>query len=385
MKIRTITTGVTLESAERFPKLERAARFNGAARRFFEEKGYVVQSTRIATNPWEAYLGTAAGPQVVKRAIRLEEMAAELGVSFLCLGPAVSEEAHQSIPEILARTHALFLSSKLGDGFFGIFPGNLEAAARTILRISRETPDGSGNFRFCAWAHCPPGIPFFPAAYHRGPMAFGLGLECSDLAVEAFSGCEELTLAERRLWDVFRSELQPLNDLCLELSRQTGVTYAGIDTSLAPSLESKESLALAFEKLGFGPFGRPGTLAVASVITRVLQSIPVRRCGYCGLMLPLCEDPGLAARSAEGTFDLRHLLLFSAVCGCGLDTVPLPGNISEKALRAILCDVAALAVRLQKPLSARLLLIPGRAAGDRTSFQSPYLVDGRILHPQGSP
>ena len=41
-------------------------------------------------------------------------------------------------------------------------------------------------------------------------------------------------------------------------------------------------------------------------------------------------------------------------------------------------DVAALAVRLAKPLSARLMPVPGRAAGEMTAFGSPYLVETRI-------
>lgn len=41
------------------------------------------------------------------------------------------------------------------------------ASAETIIKLSRDPPDGLGNFRFCASFSCPPGIPFFPAAYHQ--------------------------------------------------------------------------------------------------------------------------------------------------------------------------------------------------------------------------
>lgn len=44
----------------------------------------------------------------------------------------------------------------------------IEEGADTMLRISREVgSDGLGNFRFCVAFRCRPGIPFFPAAYHR--------------------------------------------------------------------------------------------------------------------------------------------------------------------------------------------------------------------------
>jgi len=45
----------------------------------------------------------------------------------------------------------------------------------------------------------------------------------------------------------------------------------------------------------------------------------------------------------------------------------------------LLADVATLAHRLRKPLSARLFLIPGGQAGEMTRFDSPYLTNTRIL------
>jgi uncharacterized protein (UPF0210 family) len=96
-------------------------------------------------------------------------------------------------------------------------------------------------------------------------------------------------------------------------------------------------------------------------------------------MLPVCEDFGLAQRAGEGTYNLSNLLLYSAVCGCGLDAVPLPGDISVEKIEAILLDVATLATKLTKPLSARLLPFPGKKAGEMTTFNSPYLINCRIM------
>jgi uncharacterized protein (UPF0210 family) len=76
---------------------------------------------------------------------------------------------------------------------------------------------------------------------------------------------------------------------------------------------------------------------------------------------------------------VSELLLYSAVCGTGLDTVPLPGDTAPEELAAIVLDVAALAVALGKPLSCRLFPVPGKAAGERTEYDSPYLVNGAVL------
>ncbi|MCK4717609.1 MAG: DUF711 family protein, partial [Thermoplasmata archaeon] len=146
-----------------------------------------------------------------------------------------------------------------------------------------------------------------------------------------------------------------------------------------PSLVPEESIACAYEAIGMGRFGGPGTLVISAMITSVLKALPVKRCGYSGLMLPVCEDAGLAQRANEDAYGIHDLLLFSAVCGCGLDTIPIPGDTPVKRIEAILLDVTSMALRLDKPLSARLLPVPGKKAGEVAHFGSEYLVDCRIF------
>jgi uncharacterized protein (UPF0210 family) len=68
------------------------------------------------------------------------------------------------------------------------------------------------------------------------------------------------------------------------------------------------------------------------------------------------------------------MLAYSAVCAGGLDTVPLPGDITEEQIARILGDMASLAYKWNKPLAARLLPAPGKKPGDRTEFtESPFL------------
>ena len=105
----------------------------------------------------------------------------------------------------------------------------------------------------------------------------------------------------------------------------------------------------------------------------------MKKGGFNGLMLPVLEDAGLGARAAEGTLTTKDLLLYSAVCGTGLDTIPLPGDASAGQLSAVLLDVAALAVRLNKPLTARLMPIPGKAAGEVTAFDFGYFANSRVM------
>jgi hypothetical protein len=99
----------------------------------------------------------------------------------------------------------------------------------------------------------------------------------------------------------------------------------------------------------------------------------VKQIGYSGLMVPVMEDKLLAQRWAESTYNIDSLLAYSAVCGTGLDTVPLPGDVSLEQMDRMYADVASLATKWNKPLSARLQPIPNKKSGDQTDFQDPYL------------
>ncbi|HNT25997.1 MAG TPA: DUF711 family protein, partial [Anaerolineales bacterium] len=104
-----------------------------------------------------------------------------------------------------------------------------------------------------------------------------------------------------------------------------------------------------------------------------------------GLMLPVLEDATLARRAAEGTLGVKDMLLYSAVCGTGLDTLPLPGDANAGQLAPLLLDLAALACRLNKPLTARLMPIPGKRAGDLTGFDFAFFANSRVLALESAP
>ena len=69
---------------------------------------------------------------------------------------------------------------------------------------------------------------------------------------------------------------------------------------------------------------------------------------------------------------------YSAVCGTGRDTIPMAGDVSQQQIERILGDVATLAFKWKKPLTARLLPVAGKKVGDRTEFNDPFLVNALI-------
>jgi uncharacterized protein (UPF0210 family) len=150
----------------------------------------------------------------------------------------------------------------------------------------------------------------------------------------------------------------------------------GVDLSPAPLKD--DSIGAAIENLTTQPIGSSGTLTAAATITSALKDIQVTQTGYSGLMLPILEDSRLAQRWSEGRISIDSLLSYSAVCGTGLDTVPLPGDISAEQLSLIIGDMASLAVKWHKPLSARLFPVKGKNPGDLTELDGQFLVNARI-------
>jgi uncharacterized protein (UPF0210 family) len=96
-------------------------------------------------------------------------------------------------------------------------------------------------------------------------------------------------------------------------------------------------------------------------------------------MMPVLEDATLAKRAADGTLSVKDVLLYSAVCGTGLDTIPLPGDTTVDQIIPLLLDLSALALRLDKPLTARLMPIPNKKAGDPTSFDFGFFANSKVM------
>jgi hypothetical protein len=86
----------------------------------------------------------------------------------------------------------------------------------------------------------------------------------------------------------------------------------------------------------------------------------------------------VAVVEREGMLSIDSLLAYSSVCGTRLDTVPLPGDVTEETLARIIGDMAVLAVKWNKPLTARLQPVHGRKAGEMSEFDDPFLVNAKL-------
>jgi hypothetical protein len=175
------------------------------------------------------------------------------------------------------------------------------------------------------------------------------------------------------------NEASKLVAVAEEIAIPQGLAFGGLDFSLAPFPEEARSIGTAIEALGVPSVGGHGSLFAAAFLTDCVDQARFPRCGFPSLMLPVLEDSILARRATEGTLAINDLLLYSSVCGTGLDTLPLPGGVSEKDLTGILLDIAALAVRLDKPLTARLMPLPGLEVGDPVRFEFPFFANSQVM------
>lgn len=387
MNIRTITYFVDPAYPIADERLNNAGKAAAEIKATLEASGYPVQTTRLAAPPLSRTLGDDPA-HCVQFAIDLESACFVHRFDYATIGPTRPGDAPaflEALPDVLGKTQNIFTAAIIAEPTQGVNLPAVRRAAQVIQRASTIAPDGFANLRFAALANVPSGSPFFPAAYHDGGApTFAIGVEAAELAVSALSEASSLSDARARLIRAVEEHTQKIAKAAKKTSGLRGVRFSGIDFSLVSYPEAARSLGTALERLTGRPLGEAGTLAATAFIADTLDRAKFQHTGFSGMFFPLLEDSALAARAAEGQLTLNDLLLYCSVCGAGLDTVPLPGDTSASALAAILLDVAALALRLNKPLTARLMPLPGKQAGDEAKFDFPYFAPSRVLAPRAS-
>ena len=384
--IRTLTLGIAESHPLDSATIRHAAATLQHASTRYIEAGYEVQTTRISTRPIFDDLAGWSNAELINYARELQDMLDEAQLAFCSLGTA--QAAHPDFPlerinviaDLLAPTSSLNATVQLATAEYGLRTEAALPTARIITRLAQETEEGFGNFRFAMLACVVPGSPFFPSAFHSGPASLSIGLQGAGIVAEALrtqmqgeAAPVNLVRTTESIKKAFIAQATPVVTIGQLLAREHELIFGGIDLSPAPLGE--DSIVSGLELAGYGPIGSPGTVALTAALTSALKSTGLPACGYCGLMLPILEDAVLGRRWEEGLVNAHQLLLYSAVCGTGLDTVPLAGDTPAESIAHLLLDVATLALRLDKPLSARLFPVPGKYAGDRTEFTSPYLTN----------
>ncbi|HLW52013.1 MAG TPA: DUF711 family protein [Candidatus Angelobacter sp.] len=381
VKIRAITAFVRIDRRSYQSQIKDALTMLRAAKSEFARNGYEVETIRITSQPFPEIIKGLTAQQALDFFQEYDKLAQQEGFAP-DIGPAMTADkddpaAAGLLAQIIAGTQSIngFIVVAAEDG---IHWHGVRAAARVIKFLEAHTTHSEGNFRFAAGAFPPAVAPFFPVSHTSGAgHEFAIGLESAGIAQQVFSsGRLESDVAVDRLAAALGGEAAKVEAIAARLAAQTGWRYQGIDLTPVPLKEI--SIGAAVESQLQAQIGSPGTLSTAFVITSALHKITAKQVGYSGLMLPVLEDSVLAKRWEAGAINRDALLSYSSVCSTGLDAIPLPGDVSEDDLAKIIGDVASLAVKWHKPLSARLLPVAGKHAGEMTEFSSPYLENIRI-------
>jgi uncharacterized protein len=380
-KVRAITAFVQLVPGTWEAQVNDALGVLRKTKSEFEREGYAVESVRITTQPLKDLVAGMSEDAALKFLGALDAMSAK--ENFLPnVGPAIlhdddDEGAMHVLERALSTLPNIEASTIIADEG-GLHWKTMHRTAELVKSVAEHSPRSQGTFNFTATAMLKPLGPFYPGSYHIGAgRQFAIGFEGAGLVADVFArdkGNAEAASADLTA-ELTRHALAA-DAVGRRIARETGWEYAGLDPTPAPL--GDVSIAAAIEDFTGAKFGSSGTLTAARIITAAVKAVPVKQIGYSGLMVPVMEDKLMAARWAEGTFNVDSLLAYSAVCGTGLDTVPLPGDVSVDQLERMYADVASLAVKWNKPLSARLQPIAGKGAGDWTDYHDPYLFNTRL-------
>ncbi|MBK9006923.1 MAG: DUF711 family protein [Anaerolineae bacterium] len=381
MKIRSVTYFCNPKYPLEEKVLQKAGKFLAEAKSAYEAAGYEVQTVRLATIPFPKLLGDENIGKLMELTNQITGAVEKYGVSYVSLGPALPESprSFEVIPDAIFVSKNVFFGGVMADKTRGLNLAAIRACAEVIVRCAQIEQNGFANLQFAALANVPAGAPFFPAAYHdKDKPAFALATESADLAVQAFEHAKTIEEGRNNLTSEIEKhgkKLAKISNSLLSNSRK----FLGIDFSLAPFPDDAHSLGNAVEKMGIPKIGLHGSLAAAAILTETIDRADFSHTGFSGFMQPVLEDSVLAKRAAEGTLTIKDALLYSAVCGTGLDTIPLAGDTTAEQLVPLLLDLSALSLRLDKPLTARLMPIPGKKAGEETSFDFGFFANSKVM------
>ena len=381
-KVRAITGFVRLNRASWQRQIAETLVVLRKAQKEFESDGYQVESLRIVTQPVGELVGGLSEDDAVAFLARLDQLSAK--ENFIPnVGPAMMHDgddpATMRILERALSTLPNIEGSAIIADESGIHWKTIRRTAELVKYVAEHSSHAQGTFNFTATAMLKPLGPFYPGAYHTGAgRQFAIGFEGAGVVEDVFAhdhGNADAAIAD--LTAALTRHAKIAEQIGNKVAAETDWSFVGVDPTPAPL--GDVSIATAIENFTGAKFGSSGTLTAARIITTAVKAVPVKQIGYSGLMVPVMEDKRMAQRWAEGTFNVDSLLAYSAVCGTGLDTIPLPGDISLDQMERIYSDVASLAWKWNKPLSARLQPVPGKKAGDMTDYQDPFLFN-TVIH-----
>jgi uncharacterized protein (UPF0210 family) len=377
-RVRAITAFVRLDHEHYRQQTAVALGVIRDAKTRFEKAGYEVETVRITTQPLAELVAGLSEEKALRFLADFDALAGQEKFSPN-IGPAMMRDSDDPatmhlLERVLSTLPRLRASAIIADEQ-GIHWKTIRRSAELVKYVAVHSTRSQGTLNFAGAAMVHPLGPFFPASYHTGIGGqFGIGYESANVVNDVFvkdKGDPDAAIHD--LTAALTIHARVAERIGNETAAATGWNYIGLDATPAPMADV--SIGEAMENFTGSKFGSSGTMTAARVITTAVKAVPVKQTGYAGLMLPVMEDNVMAKRWDEGAYSVDALLAYSAVCATGLDTVPLPGDVTVDQMEWIFRDVATLAYKWNKPLAIRLDPIAGAKPGDRTRFDDPTLTN----------
>lgn len=367
MKIRTLTLFYNFEKVRIDRKFLYTIKNFILLSEFLREK-IDIQTLRLSTNIFNLNTNFKAELSFLEEILQLTK---EKKIEFFNAGTVENLPLHSVI-----QTYQRFdISSSLKirtDRYDKLL---IKKGAKIIKELSRIDP--LKNFNFGISFNLSESSPFYPSSFSNLD-GFSIGYENGDILQKIFSKIDDLDKAERILSKELLRIYLPLEKLYKYLSLKTKLNYIGMDLSFAPGIEKKSSVFESFLILKKNIKRKNlNDITIAGMITESLKKINLKRVGYCGLMLPISEDFTLAKMSFEKKLRIRDILFLSSVCGCGLDTLPLPFEVKDEFLESLILDSFTISKKWKKPLQVRVL--PVKDKNSIVDFNLKYLLKSKFL------
>jgi hypothetical protein len=353
--------------------------------------GIPVTNKRLAISPISLILaghGKAAAVQVAKT---LDRAARECGVDFVGGFTALvhkgitsaDQVVLDSLPEVLSQTERVCASINCASRKAGINMDAIHQLGHLLPEIAESTREhkGFGCAKLVIFANIPEDNPFMAGAYMgigepeatvnigvSGPGVVGSALK------RRVSTSKNLTLndlAEEIKITSFR--VTRVGELIgREVAERLETEFGIVDLSLAPTPTIGDSIGEILRTLGIDNIGAPGSTAAIALLNDAVKKGGLFASssvgGLSGAFIPVSEDAALASAVGSGHLVLEKLEAMTSVCSVGLDMVLIPGDTPPETISAIIADEMAIGVINNKTTAARLVPVPGAAAGEEVDF-----------------
>ncbi len=390
MDVRSVTISLNLEDIRNDFITEAISAFLSDIEDRFTESGIMIRTRRINLIPLNTGFDLFNEHTLLGTIEKASDISKLSGVRWINVpfdlvdsnGP-VSESIMETAFHIINRYPNLFVNFIVANDNRINYQAIIEAS-KFIKQVSGIGSHGYNNFRVGVSCNPRPDTPFFPFTYSSGSLGFSLALEMPKYFYDVISKNRDRGIAfiREQIIESIVPELVYFDRESRGLAEAHGLRYNGIDTSLAPFKEPGSSVAELIELLGADIFGGNGTLFFTSYLTDILKiarrESRIRETGFGGVMYSLLEDPVLGKSNNLNTFSIDSLISYSCVCGCGLDMVPVPGDVFDEEIASIILDIAALSTTLDKPLGVRILPIPMKKEYELTAFEMDFICNTRI-------